>query len=249
MRQTTAQHRDSPLADLIGLGNKVFLTSPAALRNLGLPPEDSNTLVEKTVGSRKPMTGALAEIDRLKRTLRKECAATRNAIAPAARAAGSARIAEIGILFAGSKPGAVVSAYSAMGSEIDPRSLLERVAEVGFRAALPVVTPLGNPLRFRGWSPGEQLVARTWGILEPADNAPEVEPDVLLVPLLAFDRSGVRLGYGGGYYDRTLARLRAMKHVIAIGLAFDEQALPDVPCGPYDQRLDWVLTPAGALQC
>ena len=195
------------------------------------------------------MPGTLAEIDKLKRALRSECAAMRNSIAPAERAAGSARIAEIGIAFAGSKPGAVVSAYSAMGSEIDPRPLLQSLAQSGFRTALPVVTPLGNPLRFRAWSFGEQLLARTWGILEPADDAPEVEPDVLLVPLLAFDRSGVRLGYGGGYYDRTLARLRAMQQVVAIGLAFDEQALPEVPCGPYDQRLDWVLTPAGALKC
>ena len=136
-----------------------------------------------------------------------------------------------------------------MGSEIDPRALLQSLAQSGYRTALPVVTPLGNPLRFRAWSFGEQLLARTWGILEPADDAPEVEPDVLLVPLLAFDRSGVRLGYGGGYYDRTLARLRAMQQVVAIGLAFDEQALPEVPCGPYDQRLDWVLRPAGALKC
>ena len=195
------------------------------------------------------MAGASGDIDERKRALRKTCSAARDAIAPDERAAAALDIAEIGLGFAAAKPGSVVSAYSAMGSEIDPRLLVERLARDGFRAALPVVTPLGNPLVFRAWSPGERLVARTWGILEPAEDAPVVEPDVLLVPLLAFDRAGVRLGYGGGYYDRTLARLRAIKPVIAIGLAFAGQEMADVPFGPHDQRLDWVLSPAGASKC
>ena len=87
-----------------------------------------------------------------------------------------------------------------------------------------------------------------WGIREPAPDAAIVDPDILLVPLLAFDAAGWRLGYGGGYYDRTLQRLRALKPVTAIGLAFDEQRVPAVPHGPFDQRLDWIVTGSGAHQ-
>lgn len=161
------------------------------------------------------------------------------------RAAGADRIAETGIGFASPLRGAMISAYAAMGSEIDPAALLLRLAREGFDTCLPVVQPLGNPLVFRAWRPGEALVARKWGILEPADTAPTAEPDILLVPLLAFDRQGYRLGYGGGYYDRTLERLRAIKPVVAIGLAFGEQQVDEVPIGPFDQRLDWVLIPDG----
>jgi 5-formyltetrahydrofolate cyclo-ligase len=135
-----------------------------------------------------------------------------------------------------------------MGAEIAPAALLARLAGEGHGTCLPVVTPLGNPLIFRMWQPGDELVARVWGILEPADTAPVVEPDVLLVPLLAFDRHGGRLGYGGGYYDRTIARLRSVKSVIIIGLAFGAQELEQVPCDVHDERLDWVLTEDGPIK-
>ena len=126
--------------------------------------------------------------------------------------------------------------------------LLARLARAGYRTCLPVLTPKGHPLVFRAWAAGEPLVPRMWGIREPAPTADVVEPDVLLVPLLAFDANGWRLGYGGGYYDRTLARLRVAKTIVAIGLAFDEQELAAVPHGPFDQPLDWVLTPSGPRQ-
>jgi 5-formyltetrahydrofolate cyclo-ligase len=183
-----------------------------------------------------------------KRELRKQCAAVRDALAPELRATGAQRVAACGIGFSGAPVGATVSAYSAMGSELDPGALVERLAREGMRTCLPVVTPLGNPLQFRSWMPGEPLVARTWGIREPADTAPVVEPDVLLVPLLAFDATGGRLGYGGGYYDRTLARLRALKPIIAIGIAHAQQRLESVPLGPHDEPLDWILTPDGPLR-
>ncbi len=190
----------------------------------------------------------IAELDAAKRARRKTCAAARDGLAPADRATAASRIAGIGLGFAATTPGSVVSTYAAIGSEIDPAPLVERLAAAGYRTCLPVIQPLGNPLRFRAWQPGEPLVARTWGIREPADDAPEVEPDILLVPLLAFDRRGMRLGYGGGYYDRTLERLRALEPVLAIGLAFAGQELPEVPCGPHDQPLDWVLTDAGPVR-
>jgi 5-formyltetrahydrofolate cyclo-ligase len=88
-----------------------------------------------------------------------------------------------------------------------------------------------------------------WGIAEPKADKPQVEPDVVLVPLLAFDRRGWRLGYGGGFYDRTLAGLRRRKPIVAVGLAYDGQEVDAVPRLEYDQRLDWVLTPSGPRQC
>lgn len=188
------------------------------------------------------------EINQIKRAMRKDCAAARERIAPEARADAALRIAGHGIGFAGVGPGAIVSAYAAMGAEIDPARLIERLAGEGYRTCLPVVTPLGNPLTFRAWAPGQPLVAHTWGIREPADDAAEIEPDVLLIPLLAFDRRGVRLGYGGGYYDRTLETLRARKRVTAVGLAFAEQEVAQAPFGGHDQRLDWVLLPDGPLK-
>lgn len=186
-------------------------------------------------------------IPQSKKTLRKACEACRDALPLQARVAGADAIARIGLGFAAVPERAVVSAYAAMGAELDPAALLHRLAGEGFRTALPVITQLGSPLMFRAWQPGDPLVPRRWGILEPDDSSPEVEPDVLLVPLLAFDRRGGRLGYGGGYYDLTLARLRAVKPVVAIGLAFAEQELDAVPLLPHDERLDWVLTPGGPI--
>lgn len=194
------------------------------------------------------MTSPRDPIDLAKRALRKQCSAMRDAICEADRIGASVRVSGIGLAFGSIPAGASVSGFSAMGSEIDPLGLLEWATRTGYRTCLPVVQPLGHPLQFRAWAPGEPLVARTWGIREPADTAPLVEPDALLVPLLAFDRRGVRLGYGGGYYDRTLERLRRLKPVIAIGLAYAAQELAEVPSGPHDQRLDWVLTENGPIR-
>jgi 5-formyltetrahydrofolate cyclo-ligase len=112
-----------------------------------------------------------------------------------------------------------------------------------------VVAKKGQPLVFRAWVPGDAMDKGVWGIPEPKPDKPVLEPDILLVPLLAFDVDGCRLGYGGGFYDRTLARLRAIKPVVAIGLAYDEQRVNAVPHLDYDQRLDWVLTPSGPIRC
>ena len=193
------------------------------------------------------MTDNPADSATRKKKLRASCTTIREAIPARDRERAAARIAEIGIGFAAVSPGATVSAYSAMGAEMAPSALHAQLAREGFGTCLPVVPPLGNPLVFRAWKPGDELVARVWGILEPADTAPPVEPVVLLVPLLAFDRRGVRLGYGGGYYDRTIERLRRLKPVIAIGLAFAAQELPEVPCDVHDQRLEWVLTEYGPI--
>ena len=143
----------------------------------------------------------------------------------------------------------LVSGFSAIRDEIDPAPLLLRLAEEGHRLALPVLQGKGRPLCFRSWAPGDPMAEGQWGIAEPLPSQQEVFPDVVLVPLLAFDAEGYRLGYGGGFYDRSLAGLRSRKPVIAVGIGYDEQRIDAVPHLDYDQRLDWVLTPSGPLRC
>ncbi len=159
------------------------------------------------------------------------------------------RLAGHGLSFLNLKSGMVVSGFSAIRDEIDPAGLLARLAEEGHRLALPVIEGKGRPLLFRAWAPGDAMGTAQWGIAEPLPDQPEVYPDVVLVPLLAFDAQGYRLGYGGGFYDRTLARLRTRKPVIAVGIGYDELRIDAVPHLDYDQRLDWVLTPSGPLRC
>ena len=159
------------------------------------------------------------------------------------------RLAAHGLDFLRVPPGAVVSGFAAIRDEINPADLMAWLHAEGFRLAMPVMTGKGQPLLMRSWSPGDVMEPAQWGIAEPLDDKPVVEPDVLLVPLLAFDILGYRLGYGGGFYDRTLAKLRAKKPVTAIGVAYDEQKVDAVPVESYDQRLDWVLTPSGPLKC
>ena len=142
------------------------------------------------------------------------------------------------------QPGVVVSAYWPFRTEIDPRALMQRFSDAGARLALPM-TPAkgsGEPLRFHIWSAGDVLTLRRFGVHEPMAGAEVAEPDILLVPLLAFDRHGGRLGYGAGHYDRTLERLRALKPIQAIGLAFAAQEVEHVPVDVHDQALDAVLT-------
>jgi 5-formyltetrahydrofolate cyclo-ligase len=119
---------------------------------------------------------------------------------------------------------------------------MRQLARGGVGLALPVVAGRGRPLIMRAWQEDEPLAAGQWGLREPGPAAAEVEPDIVLVPLLAFDRAGHRIGYGAGYYDLTLARLRARKAVTAIGIAFSVQEVPAIPKTPRDEPLDFVLT-------
>lgn len=137
---------------------------------------------------------------------------------------------------------AVVGAYWPIGDEIDPRPLVQTLRERGHRLALPVVIERGQPLIFREWDEAWPLDAGPHGTSQPSVSAPVLRPTVLLVPLLAFDRRGFRLGYGGGYYDRTLAALRAQGKVWAIGLAFATQEVDELPETLHDERLDAVAT-------
>lgn len=155
-----------------------------------------------------------------------------------------AKLAAAGLDFLGLEP-RVVSGFKSFADEIDVLPLMARLARQGWRTALPVVVARGRPLLFRAWEPGEPTVAGPWSIPVPLATAPELEPDVLLVPMLAFDRQGFRLGYGGGFYDRTLAVLRAMKPVVAVGVAYAAQEVAELPRGPHDEPLDWILTEDG----
>ena len=153
-------------------------------------------------------------------------------------------IAEAGILrmLPGGHGGAVVAGYWPIGAELDCRPLLQGLDAAGWGCALPVIDDVSASLRFRRWRVGESLVAGRHGSQEPLAASPEVTPAAILVPMLAFDRAGHRLGQGGGYYDRTLERLRARGPVLAVGLAFAGQEQAAVPVESHDQPLDWVVT-------
>jgi 5-formyltetrahydrofolate cyclo-ligase len=140
--------------------------------------------------------------------------------------------------------GAVVSGFWPMGQEIDIRPLLVTLHERGHRIVLPETPKRGNPLIFRLWHPRSVMISERFGTSRP--DGPVLVPDFLLVPLLAFDRRGYRVGYGAGYYDRTLAGLPGR---FRLGVAYAAQELDAVPAGAYDQRLDAVATERGVILC
>ncbi len=159
--------------------------------------------------------------------------------------AGQGQAAEILADVLAMQGGKVLAGYMPMRTEIDP--LPAMAAHQGV-VCVPVITGAGQPLRFREWSPGCAMIPGAFGALIPAEGA-WVEPEVLIVPLVAFDARGYRLGYGGGFYDRTLEGLRAHGQVLAVGFAFAGQEIPEVPIEPTDQRLDMIVTETGVMRC
>ena len=143
--------------------------------------------------------------------------------------------------------GTVVAGYWPLGDEIDPLPLMGALAAAGCRLALPEVTAKGQPLLFRAWAAGDPLVPGPHGTAHPPVSAAVMIPGVVLLPMLAFDRHGFRLGYGGGYYDRTLDLLRSRSQVNAIGVAYAAQEVAMVPHDGHDQRLDRVVTELGPM--
>ncbi len=136
----------------------------------------------------------------------------------------------------------IIAGYIPIGSEIDPRPLMSKFLPFGAKLCLPEVIEKNQALQFRTWSPGDMLISGKLGTLQPLSRAQIVEPDLVFVPLLGLDLKGVRLGQGGGFYDRTLALLKN-KGARAYGVAFDEQIVDDLPNEPHDQLLDGVITP------
>src|ERR1700728_2854695 len=181
-----------------------------------------------------------------KATLRAVGLAARDALSDAERAAAALALAARGLPFA-IAPGVIVSGYSPIRSEIDPVPLMRALATHGARLALPAGMARGKSLAFLGRSPHERMMLVPLGILEPSPAAAEVIPDIMLVPLAAFDRAGHRIGYGAGHYDFTLAHLRKLKHIVAVGLAFAAQEIMAVPALPHDVALDYVLTETDML--
>jgi 5-formyltetrahydrofolate cyclo-ligase len=181
-----------------------------------------------------------------KSNLRAAALAARDALTVEQRAAAAHAVAERGLPIEITR-GAVVSGYSPIRSEIDPVPLMRKLAGQGAQLALPAVMARGKSLAFRAWSAGDRLMLGPLGILEPSPAATELIPDIMLVPLAAFDRAGHRIGYGAGHYDYTLAHLRKLKHVIAVGLAFAAQEIVAVPALPHDVALDCVLTETEVL--
>ncbi|MEO8241243.1 MAG: 5-formyltetrahydrofolate cyclo-ligase [bacterium] len=137
--------------------------------------------------------------------------------------------------------GKALSGYMPMRTEIDPLSAM--AAHQG-PVGVPVIMAPATPLRFREWRPGAAMLSGEFGAMIPAEGA-WIDPEVLIVPLLAFDARGYRLGYGGGFYDRTLQALRGRHPTLAIGFAFAKQEVDEVPTDPFDQRLDAVVTENG----
>jgi 5-formyltetrahydrofolate cyclo-ligase len=185
-----------------------------------------------------------------KQALRAQAKSQRASFTAAQRAAAASAVAALGLGFLPPRsPEAIVSGFAPLADEFRLWPLLRRLAGERVPLALPVIDGKGKPLLFRTWQPGDATAAGVWGIAEPTADKPRAEPDIVLVPLLAFDREGWRLGYGGGFYDRTLRGLRARKPIVAVGIAFDQQRVDAVPHLDYDERLDWVLTPSAPMRC
>lgn len=191
-----------------------------------------------------PATGA--SLDEAKAACRLEAFSARDRIPD--RAIRSAAAAQNLTTWLGqSRRGAVLAGYWPIRGEVDPRPVLAAHAGPG---CLPVVVGMGQPLIFRAWRLGQPVQPGPFGTFHPDAEAAEMQPEVVIVPLAAFDRSGARLGYGGGFYDRSLQALRhgaGAGRVLAVGLAFAGQEMAGLPFGSFDQRLDLIVTEEGII--
>lgn len=179
--------------------------------------------------------------------LRRQALAARARLTLAERQMAAEAAASTALAALAAMPGRV-ALFCAIRDEIDTGPLISLLTERGIACCLPVVEGKGLALLFRAYVPGDRLEAGAFGVPAPLATQPYVEPEVLFVPLAAFDRAGGRVGYGGGFYDRTLAQLRAERAVRAFGYAFAVQEVAHVPLGPYDERLDAVVTERGLVK-
>ena len=183
-----------------------------------------------------------------KRILRERAKAERRAAAKARPDAGvhAARLFMDAIAI---PDGAVVALYHPLKDELDTEPLAAALIERDVSIALPVVEGKDRPLTFRRYVPGDLLIRGAFRVMTPGEDAPAVAPAIVVAPLLAFTRDGGRLGYGGGYYDRTLEILRRDGAALAVGYAYGAQEVDALPLSPLDQKLDWVVTERAAIKC
>lgn len=182
-----------------------------------------------------------AELRRVQTTIRKAASVDADHVAKAMADCADDIIAAFDLT-----PQDVAAGYWPIKTEIDPRPLLERLGAKGLNTALPATPKPGQPLVFHHWKAGDEVIEGLYGTSEPKPDAPICYPSLILVPMLAFDDDGYRLGYGGGFYDRSLEVLRGRGgNVYALGIAYDSQRVDMVPIGPYDAQLDGVLTGSG----
>jgi len=174
-----------------------------------------------------------------KSAARRAALAARNSATPQMQRAAAGNLSSV---LAGHR-GVPLAGYMPMRGEVDPLPAMDEASAHG-PVGVPVITAKAHPLSFHLWSPETAMVPGTFGALIPEVTAP-MTPQILIVPLVAFDGQGGRLGYGGGFYDRTLEQLRAAGPVLAIGYAFALQEVPDLPLEPTDQPLDLMVTDAG----
>jgi 5-formyltetrahydrofolate cyclo-ligase len=209
-------------------------------------------LIRPTAWRRRPFifhtlheAGSLTDIDQQKAAFRATARDSRRVAAADAGPEASTRLAgHIGTVLS-SRPTAIISGYLPIADEMDPLPAMRELAGAGWTLALPVVSGKGAALTFRQWRDGDPLEDGSLRTRHPLPNAPQLRPDVLLVPLLAFDARGQRMGWGGGFYDRTLQALRMEKEILALGVAYGGQRVDKVPSGPHDVPLDAVVTDAG----
>lgn len=192
----------------------------------------------------------MTSLEDRKKELRKQVGAAREGIPAQEHGRASREAAFNALRHLPLSPESKASVFWPLGAEIDTRPLLAALAALGVVTGLPRMVGKQRPLTFRRWSAGEPLERGGFGVMQPSLDAPEVIPEVMLVPLLAFDRRGLRLGYGGGFYDRTIAELTARgASPFKAGYAFACQEVDEVPAGERDQPLDCVITEAGIISC
>jgi 5-formyltetrahydrofolate cyclo-ligase len=181
----------------------------------------------------------------MKKRMRQDALRRRASAHQRLKATAGGVIRDLGLPLIAGLNGSSISGFMPIRDEIDVVALLTGLVASGRNVSLPCIVSRSSPLVFRAWKPGDTLADRPFGLQEPLEAAPVLVPDILLVPLSAFDSAGYRIGYGGGYFDRTLEQLRARGAVTAIGVAYDEQEVPRFAHEPHDQRLDYLLTPTG----
>jgi len=184
----------------------------------------------------------MSDLADIKAAARKAAFAARRAAHEAAAPGEAGHLSQV---LAGHR-GVPLSGYMPIRTEIDPVPAMEEAAAHG-PVCVPVIEGAGLPLKFSRWTPGCALKEGPFGAMIP-ERDDFIEPEILIVPLVAFDRNGGRLGYGGGFYDRTLEMLRAKRPTLAIGFAYAAQEMQALPLEPTDQPLDMLVTEAGVIE-